>query len=91
MKKDNIKEVNEPEINMISTNTNLGLDLDGSTKKTQKWKLDHENFIQNIKFNKKIKGMEMRGEDTTNLRPPETFNPDYVPCPHCLRKFAPSK
>lgn len=33
--------------------------------------------------------MEENGEDTSNLKPPETNNSDYVPCPYCQRKFAP--
>jgi hypothetical protein len=57
--------------------------------KMPKWKLQHENFIENIKFTKKLKDMQANGEDTSNMRPPETINPDYVPCPYCFRKFAP--
>jgi len=34
--------------------------------------------------------MEKRGEDTSGLQPPETIQPDYVPCPYCERKFAPA-
>ena len=80
-------EMNELDNKIIIQNANLHPNI----KKIPKWKLNHENFIKNIKFNKNLKEMEMRGEDTSNLRPPETLNPDYVPCPYCMRKFAPSK
>jgi len=61
-----------------------------SAKKAPAWKAEHENFIKNIRFNRKLKDMEARGEDTSNLVAPTIVNENYVPCPHCSRKFAPA-
>jgi hypothetical protein len=61
-----------------------------SAKKAPAWKTEHENFIKNIRFNRELKEMEARGEDTSNLVAPTIVNENYVPCPHCTRKFAPA-
>jgi len=61
-----------------------------SAKKVPAWKAEHENFIKNIRFNRQLKDMEARGEDTSNLVAPTIVNENYVPCPHCSRKFAPA-
>lgn len=59
-------------------------------KKTN-WRQQHENFIQNLRYAKKVTEMEKTGQDMSNLPPPPvTENPDYVQCPHCSRTFNPT-
>lgn len=58
------------------------------TKKKADWRRQHEEFINNIRYAKKVTYMEEQGMDTRDLTPPPVSrNPDLVPCPHCGRTF----
>lgn len=52
------------------------------------WRTKHQNFIDTIKYAKKVAKVQSEGGSLSNLPPPPvTVNPDYVQCPHCQRRF----
>ncbi|KAK0059844.1 trichohyalin [Biomphalaria pfeifferi] len=57
-------------------------------KKKSNWRTQHQNFIESLRYAKKVTQIEKEGGDLRNLAPPpRTIDPDLVPCPHCGRKF----
>ncbi|CAG9312144.1 unnamed protein product [Blepharisma stoltei] len=57
-----------------------------------KWKKEHIDFVNNIKYAKKMKIVQERGGDIRDIAPPpQMFDPteEYKQCPYCSRKFAP--
>lgn len=57
-------------------------------KKKSNWRAKHEEFIQSLRYAKKVTEYEKEGKDLRELAPPPpTQNPDLVPCPHCGRTF----
>jgi len=61
-----------------------------SANKKSNWKAQHEDFINNLKFNKKVKKVEAEGGDIRSLGPaPVAQAPDnLIPCPYCGRRFS---
>ncbi|XP_052058178.1 zinc finger C2HC domain-containing protein 1C-like isoform X2 [Mytilus californianus] len=60
-------------------------------KKKANWRKQHESFIENLRYAKKVSEMEKTGQDMSSLPPPPvTENPDYVQCPNCKRSFNPT-
>ncbi|KAK7103459.1 zinc finger C2HC domain-containing protein 1C-like isoform X2 [Littorina saxatilis] len=58
------------------------------SKKKADWRRQHEEFINNIRYAKKVTEMEKQGMDLKDLPPPPpSHNPDLVACPHCNRTF----
>lgn len=54
------------------------------------WRQKHEDFIRSIKQAREVQQVITQGGKVVNLpQPPANPNPDYVPCPHCGRRFAP--
>lgn len=52
------------------------------------WKTKHEEFIQAIRYAKAATKIEKEGGNVAMLAPPPvSTNPDYVQCPHCMRRF----
>ncbi|XP_041352758.1 zinc finger C2HC domain-containing protein 1C-like isoform X2 [Gigantopelta aegis] len=65
-------------------------DKQQTPQKKNNWKVKHDNFIESIRYAKKLTQMEASG-DTRNIGPaPKLDTSDLVPCPHCGRKFAAS-
>jgi hypothetical protein len=61
---------------------------DVKTKPKNNWREKHEDFIQAIRYAKKITNVEKSGGNTNNLPlPPLSLNPDYIQCPNCGRRF----
>uniref|UniRef100_H3BG16 Zinc finger C2HC-type containing 1C n=1 Tax=Latimeria chalumnae TaxID=7897 RepID=H3BG16_LATCH len=58
--------------------------------KKNTWRQKHESFIRTIRQAREITQQISRGVKPSDLPtlPPEE-NPDYVPCSHCGRRFAP--
>ncbi|GFS06246.1 zinc finger C2HC domain-containing protein 1C-like [Elysia marginata] len=57
-------------------------------RKKSNWRAKHEEFIQSLRYAKKVTEYEKEGKDLRELAPPPpTQNPDLVPCPHCGRTF----
>ncbi|CAL1527587.1 unnamed protein product [Lymnaea stagnalis] len=57
-------------------------------KKKSNWRTHHEQFIESLRYAKKVTQIEKEGGDLRSLAPPpRTVNPDLVPCPHCGRTF----
>ena len=60
----------------------------GKEEKKSKWKMQHEDFINNMKFMKEAKKIEEAGGDIRQLQAPKSqFQEDMTPCPFCGRKF----
>jgi hypothetical protein len=57
--------------------------------KKPNWKAQHEDFVNNLKFQRKVKQVEEAGGDIRSLGPaPVTQAADnLVPCPYCNRRF----
>ncbi|XP_022242225.1 uncharacterized protein LOC106459942 isoform X2 [Limulus polyphemus] len=56
--------------------------------KKSNWRTQHENFIASIRQAKAVQKHLASGGKLSDLPPPPpSENPDYVPCPHCGRKF----
>ncbi|KAH9628285.1 hypothetical protein HF086_017360 [Spodoptera exigua] len=52
------------------------------------WRQKHEEFIQAIRAAKQVQAHLSAGGKLSDLPPPPpSENPDYVPCPHCGRRF----
>ncbi|XP_036343388.1 uncharacterized protein LOC118752607 isoform X1 [Rhagoletis pomonella] len=61
--------------------------MSGSMKKNN-WRKKHEEFIQAIRAAKQVQAHLARGGKLSDLPPPPpSENPDYIQCPHCLRRF----
>lgn len=56
---------------------------------TSSWKQQHEEFLQNIRYARKAKVAEARGE-TIAPPPPSSKPSDHVECPTCARSFNPT-
>ncbi|XP_063804361.1 zinc finger C2HC domain-containing protein 1C [Pseudophryne corroboree] len=58
--------------------------------KGNSWRQKHESFMRTIQQARVVQNVIARGGKLSDLPPPPPEeNPDYVPCPHCLRRFAP--
>eukprot|EP00058_Branchiostoma_floridae_P027712 XP_002613203.1 hypothetical protein BRAFLDRAFT_210603 [Branchiostoma floridae] len=58
-----------------------------ATKKAD-WRKKREDFIQAIRYAKKVAEVEKNGGNVADLPPPpRSENPDYKQCPYCQRKF----
>ncbi|XP_078675915.1 uncharacterized protein LOC144913297 [Branchiostoma floridae x Branchiostoma belcheri] len=58
-----------------------------SSKKAD-WRKKREDFIQAIRYAKKVAEVEKNGGNVADLPPPpRSENPDYKQCPYCQRKF----
>ena len=56
--------------------------------KQPKWKVQHQEFMKAMRYNRKMKEVEDRGGNILDLPPPPpTENPDFIPCKHCGRKL----
>ncbi|KAJ8713827.1 hypothetical protein PYW08_007447 [Mythimna loreyi] len=52
------------------------------------WRQKHEEFISAIRAAKQVQAHLSAGGKLSDLPPPPpSENPDYVPCPHCGRRF----
>lgn len=67
-----------------------GLSSTPISSKTSKsnWRQTHEEFIKSIRAAKQVSDHLKNGGRLQDLPPPTpSENPDYVQCPHCLRRF----
>ncbi|XP_041045729.1 zinc finger C2HC domain-containing protein 1A isoform X1 [Carcharodon carcharias] len=55
-------------------------------KKPSNWRIKHENFIATIRAAKKI-SQTMKEGGALPPPPPPLYDPDYVQCPYCQRRF----
>ncbi|XP_072427438.1 zinc finger C2HC domain-containing protein 1A [Chiloscyllium punctatum] len=55
-------------------------------KKPSTWRLKHENFIATIRAAKKM-SKTMRDGGSLPPPPPPLYDPDYIQCPYCQRRF----
>ncbi|XP_069118099.1 zinc finger C2HC domain-containing protein 1C-like [Argopecten irradians] len=52
------------------------------------WRKQHEEFVNNIRYARKVAQIQKEGGSLSNLPPPPPAeNADYVQCPHCNRKY----
>ncbi|CAH1790976.1 unnamed protein product, partial [Owenia fusiformis] len=59
--------------------------------KKNNWKQKHEEFVNTIRYAKKVTEVEAKGGDIRSVGPaPVTTNDDYEQCPHCSRRFNPT-
>ncbi|XP_067888192.1 zinc finger C2HC domain-containing protein 1A [Heterodontus francisci] len=56
-------------------------------KKASNWRRKHENFIATIRAAKKI-SQTMKEGGALPPPPPPLYDPDYVQCPYCQRRFS---
>ncbi len=64
------------------------------TKAVPKWKQQHEELVENMKYIRKVKAAEESGMDVRKVAPPKQsagHNDGLTQCPHCSRKFNESK
>lgn len=60
-------------------------------KQTSRWRAQHEELQQALKYMRKVKKVQQMGGDIRMIEPPPQSNTDHlVPCPYCNRKYAPS-
>jgi predicted Zn-ribbon and HTH transcriptional regulator len=53
------------------------------------WHKQHQDFINNMRFARKLVEVEEKGISTMGLKPPASLVEDLIECPICHRKFAP--
>lgn len=59
-----------------------------SAVKKNNWRQKHEEFIAAIRAAKQVQVHLAKGGKLSDLPPPPpSENPDYIQCPHCLRRF----
>ncbi|XP_060069041.1 zinc finger C2HC domain-containing protein 1C-like [Ylistrum balloti] len=52
------------------------------------WRKQHEEFVNNIRYARKIAQVQKEGGSLSNLPPPPPAeNADYIQCPHCNRRY----
>jgi len=62
--------------------------MDAVKAKTSKWREQHNDFVQAMKYNRKMAQVEAKGGDIRMMAPPPSSSQvGLVPCPHCGRKF----
>uniref|UniRef100_A0A1L8DPP9 Putative mucin-2 isoform x2 n=1 Tax=Nyssomyia neivai TaxID=330878 RepID=A0A1L8DPP9_9DIPT len=60
----------------------------GSAGKKSNWRRKHEEFIETIRAAKQMQAHLAKGGKLSDLPPPpRSENPDYIQCPHCMRRF----
>ncbi|XP_059610931.1 uncharacterized protein LOC132257893 isoform X2 [Phlebotomus argentipes] len=60
----------------------------GSAGKKNNWRRKHEEFIEAIRAAKQMQAHLAKGGKLSDLPPPpRSENPDYIQCPHCMRRF----
>lgn len=62
--------------------------------KKNNWREQHKEFVENLKYNRKLQAVENQGGDVRALGPPpkmSAIESNFVECPYCYRKFNPSK
>lgn len=70
----------------ISSTSTTGLNSDSSKKSN--WRKKHEEFIAAIRAAKEVQAHLAKGGKLSDLPPPApSENPDYITCPHCMRRF----
>ena len=52
------------------------------------WHKQHKDFINNMRFARKLVEVEEKGISTIGLRPPISLSEELIECPVCHRKFA---
>ncbi|XP_055696338.1 uncharacterized protein LOC129797609 [Lutzomyia longipalpis] len=59
-----------------------------SAGKKSNWRKKHEEFIETIRAAKQMQIHLAKGGKLSDLPPPpRSENPDYIQCPHCMRRF----
>jgi hypothetical protein len=57
-------------------------------KPVSKWKQQHQEFVKQMRYMRKLKKVEEEGGDIRMVAPPPpSSQPGLVPCKHCGRKF----
>ena len=57
-------------------------------KPMSKWKQQHQEFVKQMRYMRKLKKVEEEGGDIRMIAPPPpSSQPGLVPCKHCGRKF----
>lgn len=58
---------------------------------TGKWKKEHQDFINAMRYSKKVERAQKAGVDIRTIQPPPSTSDysDYVNCPYCGRNYAP--
>lgn len=58
--------------------------------KTSKWKQQHAEFVNQMKYIKQMKAVEEKGGNIRDMPPPPpSLNSNFKECPYCARKFNP--
>jgi len=61
--------------------------------KKNNWREQHKEFIENLRYNRKLQAVEDKGGDVRALGPPpkmSAIEQNFVECPYCYRKFNPT-
>lgn len=63
----------------------------GKAGSSGKWKKEHEDFINAMRYSKKVERAQKAGVDIRTIQPPPSSSDysDYVNCPYCGRNYAP--
>ena len=63
----------------------------GKAASTGKWKKEHQDFINAMRYSKKVERAQKAGVDIRTIQPPPSSSDysDYVNCPYCGRNYAP--
>lgn len=62
--------------------------MDAVKEKTSKWRAQHEEFVQAMKYNRKMTEVTAKGGNIRDLPPPPPSSQvGMVTCPYCGRKF----
>ena len=57
-------------------------------KPVSKWKQQHQEFVKQMRYMRKLKKVEEEGGDIRMIAPPPpSSQPGLVPCKYCGRKF----
>lgn len=73
--------------NSLAAANNIQMQPNPAVKKNN-WRKKHEEFIRAIREAKKVQAYIASGGKLSDLPPPPpSENPDYIQCPHCLRRF----
>jgi hypothetical protein len=64
------------------------LTVEVKSKPQNNWREKHKDFIQAIRYAKKMTDVEKSGGNIFDMPlPPVSLNPDYIQCSNCGRKF----
>mmetsp|Transcript_9816 Transcript_9816/g.14638 ORF Transcript_9816/g.14638 Transcript_9816/m.14638 type:complete len:312 (-) Transcript_9816:5-940(-) len=61
---------------------------DNQNYSEKKWHKQHQDFLQKMRFGRKLEKLTLIGADTSMVKSPPNLDEEYIVCPHCQRSYS---